>query len=130
MCGYSFGRMGAATARLRNFTLAPSLQRPMKTIIVKGGIVLATLLTLGTLQSCFKMQEARDEPAEIQPPDPELPAQQTGDGRYLEGQEYPWSRLLDDCMAAGGARTECFASLPPEILQQIEVRPVGPTTGD
>ena len=120
----------------------------MNKIIVKGGIVLAALLTLGTLQSCFQVQEAlgcnntgifgcKDKPSEItQPEDTDLKrappggrSQQVGDDRYLEGQEYPWSQSLDDCMAAGGTWTECFASLPPEI-QQIEVRPVGPATGD
>ncbi len=120
----------------------------MKTIIVKGGIVLAILLALSTLQSCFKMQKTfgcnntgifgcKDQPSEIQPPDQELrrappggrvpprPDQQgqaaeVATGRYLEGHEYPWSQPLDDCMAAGGLRTECFENLPPDILAQFE----------
>ena len=93
--------------------------------------MLAILLALATCQGCFGLQRAMGcndpgifgcnmeptDPSEItQPPAGLQPAQ----GRYLEGQEYPWSRPLDDCMAAGGTRTECFASLPPEILEQFE----------
>lgn len=100
----------------------------MKRAILKVGVVLVALLALGTFQGCFKLQRAvgcnntgifgcKDEPSEIQSPPFELkPAQ----GRYLEGHEFPWSRPLDDCMAAGGTRTECFESLPPEILAQFE----------
>jgi hypothetical protein len=48
----------------------------------------------------------------------------TGDvlaqGAADEGHEYPWSQPLDECMAAGGLRTECFESLPPDILAQLE----------
>ena len=128
---------------LGNLPLIPLFQRSMNKIFVKGGIVLAIVLALGSLQGCFGLQRAwgcnnpgilgcKDkgpEPSEItQPPDglkrapPGGRAQRApvGDGRYLEGHEYPWSRPLDDCMAAGGTRTECFASLPPDILEQFE----------
>ncbi len=134
----------------------------MNKAIPKVGVVLATLLALVTCQGCFGLQRAmgcndpgifgcKMEPSEITPPPAGL---QPAQGRYLEGQEYPWSRPLDDCMAAGGTRTECFASLTPEILEQFEaweadraaqrrrqfqqrsrqpsfgVEPVDPTTGD
>ncbi len=116
----------------------------MKKIIVRGGTLLATLLALATCQSCMTLQRATGcndtgifgcqdvppEPSEIQPTDSELRRAPPGgrtqwvpidDGRYLEGQEYPWSRPLDDCMATGRTRTECFASLPPELLEQFEI---------
>ena len=104
------------------------LQQPMTQRILKVGIVFATLLVLATFQGCFELQRAvgcnntgifgcKDEPSEIQSLPFELkPAQ----GRYLEEHEFPWSRPFDDCMAAGGTRTECFESLPPEILAQFE----------
>jgi hypothetical protein len=115
----------------------------MNRIIVRAGIVLAILAALGSLQGCFEWQRAwgcsdpgilgckdeMPEPSEITPPPAGLKrappggrAQQApvGDGRYLEGHDYPWSRPLDDCMAAGGTRPECFASLPPDILEQFE----------
>jgi hypothetical protein len=102
--------------------------------IVRGGIVLATLLALGSLQGCFGLQRAwgcsnpgilgcKDkgpEPSEITQPPADLKRAPVGDGGYREGHEHPWSRPLDDCMAAGGTRTECFASLPPDILEQFE----------
>jgi hypothetical protein len=106
-------------------------------------LLLAILLT-----GCFEAQRAlgcnntgilgcKDEPSEIQPPDPELRRAPSGGrspprtdqqeqvseaatGSYLEGHEYPWSQPLYECMAAGGLRTECFESLPPDILVQFE----------
>ncbi len=115
----------------------------MKKIIVRGGALLAIMLALATCQGCFKLQRAigcnntgifgcKDEPpepSEIQPTDSELRRAPPGgrsqwvpidDGRYLEGQEYPWSRPLDDCMATR-TRTECFENLPPDLLAQFEV---------
>lgn len=123
-----------------NLSMASLFQRSMNRKIVKGGVLFASLLALITCQGCMKLQRAvgcdntgifgcKDKPSEIQPPDPELrrapPAGRAqhapeGDGRYLEGHEYPWSQPLDDCMAAGGTRTECFASLPADILEQFE----------
>ena len=55
----------------------------MNQSILKGGIVLATLLALLTCQGCFKLQRAvgcnnpgifgcKDKPSEIQDPDPGL----------------------------------------------------------
>jgi hypothetical protein len=110
---------------------------------VRRVFVLAILFALGSLQGCFGLQRASGcsnpgilgckdkgpEPSEItQPPAGLRRAPADGrekrapvdDGRYLEGHEYPWSRPLDDCMAAGGTRTECFASLPADILEQFE----------
>jgi hypothetical protein len=37
-----------------------------------------------------------------------------------EGIEHSWSRPLDECMAAGGLRAECFESLPPNIVAEFE----------
>ncbi len=97
-------------------------------VILTISAAFATLLVLVTFQGCFELQRAigcpntglfgcRDEPSEIEPTATELkPAQ----GRYLEAQEFPWSRPLDECMATGRNRTECFESLPPEILTQFE----------
>lgn len=105
--------------------------------------LLAILLT-----GCFEAQRAlgcndtgvlgcKDEPSDIQPPDPELRPAPSG-GRslprpnpreqapevtasgYLEHHQYPWSQPLNECMAAGGLRTECFKKLPPDILVQFE----------
>ncbi len=99
----------------------------MNKAIPKVGVVLTTLLALVTCQGCFKLQRAvgcnntgifgcKDEPSEITLPPGDL---QPAQGRYLEGQEYPWSRPLDDCMVTR-TRTECFASLPPDLLAQFE----------
>lgn len=107
--------------------------------LVKGGIVIAVLMALSSLQGCFGLQRAvgcsnpgvlgcRDKISEASestqaPSDVEhAPSRSTqvGDGRYLDGHEYPWSRILDECMAAGGTRTECFATLPSDILEQFE----------
>ena len=111
--------------------------------IVRGVILLAFLLALGSLQGCFGLQRAAGcnnpgifgckdkgpEPSEITQPPNDLKHAPPGGrvqrvpargGRYQEGHEYPWSRPLDDCMAAGGTRTECFANLPPDILAQFE----------
>ena len=127
----------------RNLSLIPLFQRSMNKIIVRGGILLAMLSVLGGFQGYFGLQRAWDcsnpgvlgckdkgsESNEVSPlpADPESaptgPLAQpapVGDGRYLEGHEYPWSRLLDDCMSAGRTRPECFASLPPDILEQFE----------
>ena len=110
--------------------------------------VMTTLLLAILLTGCFQAQRAlgcnnngilgcKDEPSEIQPPDPELRRAPSGGRspprprqeeqvpevatrRYLEGQEYPWSLPLDECMAAGGLRPECFENLPPDILAQFE----------
>jgi hypothetical protein len=113
----------------------------MNKIVVRGGIALAILLVLGSLQGCIELQRAAGcsnpgifgckdkgpEPSEITrppadlkraPPGGRASRAPIGDCRYLDGHEYPWSRPLDDCMAAGGTRTECFASLPPDILEQ------------
>jgi len=110
---------------------------------VRGGILLVTLLTVSCLLGCFGLQLAAGcinpgifgcedkgpEPSEIAQSPTDLKRALRGgrtqqvpvrDGRYMEGQEDPWSRLLDDCMAAGATRTECFASLPPDILAQFE----------
>ena len=81
----------------------------MKKIIVRGGTLLAIMLALAACQ------EVPPELSEIQPDWVPI-----DDGRYLPGLEYPWSRPLDDCMGTGRTRTECFASLPPELLEQFE----------
>ncbi len=109
--------------------------------------VMTTLLLAILLTGCFEAQRAlgcnntgilgcKDEPSEIQPPNPELKRAPPGGRsplprqeeqvpefatrRYLEDHEYPWSQPLDECMAAGGLRTECFENLPPDILIQFE----------
>jgi len=115
----------------------------MNKVVVWGGVALASLLALGSLHRSSELQRAAGcgdpgffgcndkglEPSAItQPPaglkhaPPGGRAKQAplGDGRYREGHEHPWSRPLDDCMAAGGTRTECFASLPPDVLEQFE----------
>ena len=115
----------------------------MNKIAARGGVLLATLLALGGLSGCFGLQRAAGcsnpgifgceykgpeateiapAPAELKraPPDGRAEQAPDGDGRYLEGHEYPWSRYLDDCIAVGGTRAECVASLPPDILQQFE----------
>jgi hypothetical protein len=88
----------------------------MNMIIVKSGIMIAILLILSSIQGCFGLQRAAgcNNPGLLgckdKGPEP----------RYLEGHEHPWSRLLDNCMAAGWTRTECFSSLPPDMLEQFE----------
>jgi len=109
--------------------------------------VMTTLLFAILVTGCFQAQRAlgcnntgifgcKDDPSEIPAPDPELrrapsevralsPGQEKqvpefATRRYLEGHEYPWSQPLDDCMAAGGLRTECIENLPPDILAQFE----------
>ena len=89
--------------------------------------VITTLLLAILLTACFEAQRAlgcnntgilgcKDEPSQIGPPNPELRRAPSGGrspprpndqawasegatGGYLEGQEYPWSQLLDECMA-------------------------------
>ena len=39
---------------------------------------------------------------------------------YVEGQDYLWVVLMDDCMRAGGERGECIERLPPDVLAQLE----------
>ncbi len=106
----------------------------MSKTIFKGGIVLATLLALIACQGCLKLQRAigcnntgifgcKDEPSEIQPPNPDLQRAPPGgrsSPRYQEGQEQPWSAIVDRCMAAGGQRSECIENLPPDVLAQLE----------
>jgi hypothetical protein len=43
------------------------------------------------------------------------------EGALDEGLEHPWSRALDECMAAGGQRSDCWESMPPDILAEMEV---------
>jgi len=42
------------------------------------------------------------------------------EGALDEGPEHPWSQALDECMAAGGQRSDCWESMPPEILAEME----------
>lgn len=123
--------------------MIPLFQGAMNRTVVRVGMVLVILLPLGILQGCFGLPRAADcnnpgvfgckdkgpQPSEITlppadreraPPGGTVQPLPVGDGSHLEGQEYPWSRPLNDCMAAGGTRTECFASLPPDILAQFE----------
>ena len=37
-----------------------------------------------------------------------------------EGHQFPWSQHLSECMAAGGQRSECYESMPPDILAALE----------
>jgi hypothetical protein len=115
----------------------------MNMIIVKSGIMIAILLILSSIQGCFGLQRAAGcnnpgllgckdkgpEPSVVEQSPVDLkrappggrPQWAPADGcRYLEGHEHPWSRLLDNCMAAGWTRTECFSSLPPDMLEQFE----------
>ncbi len=106
----------------------------MNKTILKVGVLLATLLGLLMCQGCFKLQRAigcnntgilgcKDEPSEIQEPNPDLQRAPLGGrfpARYQEGQEQPWTALIDDCMAAGGQRTDCIENLPPDVLAQLE----------
>ena len=123
--------------------MSPLLQCSMNMRIVKSGIILGILLALGSLQGCFGLQRASGcnnpgifgckdrapEPSGVEQPPAGLEraaavgraqTDPANDCRYREGHEYPWSRLLDDCMADGGTRCQCFASLPPDILEQFE----------
>jgi hypothetical protein len=107
------------------------------------GLGLAILLALGSLQGCFQLQRAAGcnnpgifgcqdkgpESSGLEQPPTDLKRASPGgrsqqapvkDGGYPEAHEYPWSRPLDDCMAAGGTRTECFSSLPTNIREQFE----------
>lgn len=89
--------------------------------------MITVLVFTSLLAGCFEAQRAagcnntgifgcKDAPAEIQPPDPELRPAPAG-GR---SPQHPWTQPLNDCMAAGGLRTECFEQLPPDILVQYE----------
>ena len=42
------------------------------------------------------------------------------EGALDEGQEHPWSKALDECMAAGGQRSDCWESMPPDVLAELE----------
>jgi len=44
----------------------------------------------------------------------------TTESGYVPGTP-PWVPLIDDCMARGGTRSECIESLPPEVLEELEV---------
>lgn len=115
----------------------------MKEITARSIALLVVLLALSGLQGCFGLQRAwgcsdpgffgckdkvTESPEMEQPPAAlkrapgrgRVEAATSDDGRYLEGHEYPWSRLLDDCLATGQTRTECFAELPPDILELYE----------
>ena len=37
-----------------------------------------------------------------------------------EGRKHPWTQALDECMAAGGQRSDCWESMPAEILAEME----------
>jgi hypothetical protein len=110
--------------------------------------MMAVLLVATLLAGCFEAQRAmgcnntgifgcKDQPSEVQTSDPglrpapskgrsypnanlpeQVPEVATGDS--LQRHEYPWFEPLDECMAAGGTRTECFEKLPPDILAQFE----------
>jgi hypothetical protein len=43
----------------------------------------------------------------------------TTESGYVPGTPL-WVPLIDDCMARGGARSECIESLPPEVLEDFE----------
>ncbi len=108
-----------------------------------------TLTLLAVLSTgCFETQRAagcnnvgilgcKDEPSDIRPSQPELrtapsaarsvpradpyqqpPAMTNTDA--VSGHQYPWTQPLNECMATGGLRSECFEKLPPEILAQFE----------
>jgi len=79
----------------------------------------------------------KDEPSEIQPPDSELSRapsirrsarrpsqpeqlQEVAADRNPQGNEHPWTKPLNKCIAAGRLRTECIEGLPPDILAQFE----------
>jgi hypothetical protein len=44
----------------------------------------------------------------------------TTESGYVPGTP-PWVPLIDECMARGGTRSECIESLPPEVLEELEV---------
>jgi hypothetical protein len=106
----------------------------MRKVTVKGSIGFAILLCFAACQGCFQAQRAmgcnntgilgcKDEPSEIQESNPDLqraPPRGRFSPRYQEGQEQPWTALIDACMAAGGQRSECIEKLPPEVLIQLE----------
>lgn len=41
-------------------------------------------------------------------------------GALDEGHEHPWTRAIDECMAAGGQRSDCYESMPPDVLAELE----------
>ena len=110
---------------------------------------LITLTALVLLSAgCFEVQRAagcnnvgilgcKDKPYEIEPPDPALKpapsggrhcpgaellheASEAGDPDCLRRNQHPWIQPLNECMAAGGLRTDCLEGLPPEVLIQLE----------
>ena len=40
--------------------------------------------------------------------------------QYLDGLNQPWTIVIDSCMQAGGSRSDCIASLPPDLLTELE----------
>ena len=41
-------------------------------------------------------------------------------GALDEGDKHPWTKALDECMAAGGQRSDCWNSMPPDITAEME----------
>jgi hypothetical protein len=41
-------------------------------------------------------------------------------GALDEGQQHPWTQAIDECMAAGGQRSDCYESMPADIRDQME----------
>ena len=49
-----------------------------------------------------------------------LPQPANENAQYLEGRNQPWSIAIDSCMQAGGSRSDCIASLPRDLLAELE----------
>lgn len=41
-------------------------------------------------------------------------------GALDEGHEHPWTQAIDECMAAGGQRSDCYESMPQDIRAELE----------
>lgn len=65
---------------------------------------LAALLLSVLLAGCIQAQLATEDAA----------------GQDTDGGQQPWIQPLNECMAAGNSRTECFEKLPPDILARFE----------
>ena len=66
----------------------------------------------------------------VQPPNTDGPLPRRAEGRpsvltNSRGERYypgtpSWVPLIDNCMIAGGTRTDCIEALPPEELEKLE----------
>lgn len=88
---------------------------------IKIGLILMSILLTGVMlvSACTTVRRTQTsgaceypcEPAKAEPVETPLP-------RYTVDVPY-WVPMIDDCMAAGRTRRECFDALPEDVLADV-----------